>query len=279
MVHTPHGGLHLFSGAANGTGPPVVLVHGVSGRGAVFGRVARGLCARVQQLFLPDLLGHGDSDVPEDGLTLPALQESFDALITNHVPRGAVLVGVSMGGLLVLRHAIQHGERLSGIVLFNPGGAPVSRAEIEAARALLSPKSHMDAKRLAQAVLVSRSSLLQHVVAVTLRRRLAVPHIQQFLASTPVEQSLHPTELHCLTVPIRLIIGQQDALLPTGTLEWFTTHLPDHATVVHLPNTGHVPMLDTPARFQAQVEAFLDTLDEADRCGIYNAHSPQEHGP
>jgi len=256
-VTTRWGTLHTIEGPGAGDGPPVVLVHGVSGRGSVFGPVALALQGFTSRLLVPDLLGHGDSAVPDTGLTLEAIQESLDELLLASAPEDAVLVGVSMGGMLVTRHASRYPDRVRGLVLANPGGARVEQQDFEHSRALLTPRTHREARRLAQAGLASRSALLHHLAAMNLKRRLAVPHIRSFLESISPEMSLSPDEVRSLPVPVRLLVGEEDGLLPTRSHDWYAEHLPPTSEVVRLPGVGHAPMVDAPNLFAEQIADFV----------------------
>ena len=55
---------------------------------------------------------------------------------------------------------------------------------------------------------------------------------------------LREAELASLETPLRLIWGERDRLLPEGTLEFFRRALP-RAKVILLPNTGHLPHLES----------------------------------
>lgn len=102
-----------------GSGPAVVLLHGfgeslMSWRG-VFDRVA----ARADAVAL-DLPGFGLSDKPATGYgnarMAAAVVAAMDALGVRH----AVIVGHSMGGAVALTLALEHPDRVAGLVLISP---------------------------------------------------------------------------------------------------------------------------------------------------------------
>lgn len=259
-VSTRWGTMRTIHGVGAGGAPPIALLHGLSGRATVFTRVAMSLRTMTDQLLFPDLLGHGDSEVPDAGLTVDALQGSLDDLLLKMLPVGSIVVGVSMGGMLAIRHAARYPERLRGLVLCNPGGAPLEPTQLEHARTLLTPDNHQEARQLAQAGLASRSMLVQHLAALNLRRRLRQPHIRSFIDTISNKNSLQVNELKALPIPVRLLIGEEDGLLPAATTAWFESNLPPTGTAVRLPGVGHAPMVESPGVFVQQIRDFIDTL-------------------
>jgi len=99
--------------------PPLVCVHGVTGHGERFKRLAEERWARTRYVVAPDLRGHGRSgyDPPWDFATHVAdLVETADALGIGR----ADWVGHSFGGRLVLELAARHPERVRRAVLLDP---------------------------------------------------------------------------------------------------------------------------------------------------------------
>jgi lipase len=110
--------LHVHEwGAADA--PPVVCVHGVTGHGERFKRLAEERWARRFRVVAPDLRGHGRSepDPPWSFATHVAdLVETADTLGIGR----ADWVGHSFGGRLVLELAARHPERVRRVVLLDP---------------------------------------------------------------------------------------------------------------------------------------------------------------
>lgn len=90
-----------------GDGPPVVLLHGLLGTGALMADsgLALAIAARGHRVILPDLRGHGDSERPHDPAAYPQdiLADDMLALIDHLGLDGYSLAGYSLGGKLVLR--------------------------------------------------------------------------------------------------------------------------------------------------------------------------------
>ena len=109
--------------AANPNRRTVVLLHGKNFSGAYWETTIQKLTAVGYRVIAPDQIGFGKSSKPE------AYQFTFQALATNtwaildalQVERFA-LVGHSMGGMLAVRMALMHPERVEQLVLVNPIG-------------------------------------------------------------------------------------------------------------------------------------------------------------
>lgn len=94
---------------ADGQGPALVLIHGWAMHGGLFAPLAQRLRER-HRLFLVDLPGHGASrDTPWSGL------DATVAAISAQVPRDALWLGWSLGGLVALRAALDRHAR--GLVM------------------------------------------------------------------------------------------------------------------------------------------------------------------
>ena len=104
-----------------GTGPAIIFLHGVGSSSATWATVMSLLEDRYTVAAF-DLLGHGQSPVPEDPAEYTrdrALDDIDDILATLDGP--AVLVGHSLGGYLALAHAATRPNKAAGIIVLNTG--------------------------------------------------------------------------------------------------------------------------------------------------------------
>lgn len=106
----------------SGSGTPaLVFIHGLGGTTATWDGVVD-LLSSSHLTVAVDLLGHGQSPVPEDPALYTrdaALADLDDVLATIDGP--AVLVGHSLGGYLSLAHAATRPGAVAGIVVLNTG--------------------------------------------------------------------------------------------------------------------------------------------------------------
>jgi len=117
--------------STNGTGVPVVHVHGFAISGKYLMPTARRL-ARQWVNVVPDLPGYGRSQRRDHVLDIPALAEALIAVLDALDIDQAVLVGNSMGCAVSLEVAHAAPERVHRLVLVSPAGGvqnqPLARA-------------------------------------------------------------------------------------------------------------------------------------------------------
>lgn len=92
----------------------IVLVHGAFGRAAVWDRVTPGLGAAGHDVETLDLPGQGDDDTPVAEVTLDRYARRVCEVLAEGPP--AVLVGHSMGGMVITQAAAQCPERIDRLV-------------------------------------------------------------------------------------------------------------------------------------------------------------------
>jgi pimeloyl-ACP methyl ester carboxylesterase len=111
--------LHIVREGESGT--PIVFVHGLGTSGESWQALMEHLRGNHRVIAL-DLLGHGNSPVPDDVEEYTrdrALDDIDDVLAT--LDERAVLVGHSLGGYLALAHAATRPNVAKGIVVLNTG--------------------------------------------------------------------------------------------------------------------------------------------------------------
>ena len=103
-----------------GTGSPVVLIHGNPGSTKDWERLSGSLAAR-HTVIAFDRPGHGQSQRPKHGDTNVEVQARLlhDVLAQLHIVR-PIVVGHSWGGALALVYAINYPKEVAGLVLLAP---------------------------------------------------------------------------------------------------------------------------------------------------------------
>lgn len=106
---------------ASGTGPVLLLVHGMAGSSTTWARVIPALSGRCT-VVAPDLLGHGESAKPRGEYSLGSHADVLRDLMNGLGLDRATLVGQSFGGGVVMQMAYQYPERCERLVLVDSGG-------------------------------------------------------------------------------------------------------------------------------------------------------------
>jgi len=116
---TLHG--HRIAYYEAGSGPTLVLVHGIGGSGRTWKRVIPAL-AEHYHVVAPDLMGHGASERLRGDYSLGAHASTVrDLMVKLGVERGTI-VGHSLGGGIAMVFAYQFPERCERLVLVSSGG-------------------------------------------------------------------------------------------------------------------------------------------------------------
>lgn len=99
--------------------PALLLVHGWGGDGREWSRHAEEL-AGTFRVIVPDLRGHGRSEVPRDDNTPAAMADDLAALIDVLGAEPVVAVGHSMGGQVVNLLAVRRPDTVRSVVALDP---------------------------------------------------------------------------------------------------------------------------------------------------------------
>jgi pimeloyl-ACP methyl ester carboxylesterase len=259
-VQTPVGRLHVYDTPGAGSLHPVVMLHGIATSAAPFASVMARLRPLSRRILAPDAPGHGLSGEPLVPLSPEALLESIAHVLDRELREPAVLVGCSLGGAIALRYALLRPERVAALVLGSPGGAPVEDPG-ERARFLGSFELSDSADaRAFFARLHHEVPWYAGVLAPELVRLFARPAVRSLLGAVQPEHFFKPEELEGLRMPIHVVWGQSDRVIPSVCLSFFKKHLPSHASFEEPTGVGHSPHLEAPGLFAAAIERKLREL-------------------
>jgi lipase len=236
---------------------PLVCVHGVTGHGERFKRLAEERWARDRYVVAPDLRGHGRSDVdpPWDfGTHVADLVETTAALGIAE----ADWVGHSFGGRLVLELAARRPERIRRAVLLDPAIQILPHvaefvAEAEAAEAVYaSPEDYADRREDSPPrELVLEDALLacERLPDGRLRRRTHQPAVQSIYR----ELASEPPPPDTVTMPTLLLYAPAYGLVREEQLAAYD------GRVEAVPVPGmHMVMWDAFDEVAQAVERFLE---------------------
>lgn len=162
--------LHVRS---QGEGSPLLILHGLFGSGMNWNRIARSL-ASSYQVHLVDLRNHGQSPHHPE-MTYEAMAEDvLEAMNTLEIQKAAVL-GHSMGGKAAMQLALNHGDRITGLIVADM--APVKYEGDEFGK-LIASMRHLDL-----AGIQSRQEASKR-----LEPEIPNPGVRQFLLTNLVQQ-------------------------------------------------------------------------------------------
>jgi N-formylmaleamate deformylase len=242
-----------------GGGPPLVLLHGLTGNGACWSPLARSLEGDFD-VVMPDARGHGKSSAPLHGYRYDDHAGDVVGLIRGLRLAAPVLLGHSMGGMTAAVAASEIGDDISGVILADPTFLSLERQRevcdsdvAEQHRRLLS-LSKDEALAEARARHPHRPSEIVELLAEA-RLQTRMSAFDVLTPPNPDYQQLVST----VCVPILLVIGDVGAVVSLETARELQ-RLNPRLRVEQIRNAGHGLPYDQPERFEALVRSFLRTV-------------------
>ena len=246
---SPAGDQSYFRG---GSGPVLVLLHGAGDQASAWSLVAPKLLPG-RTLVVPDLAGHGASEPKAGPISVPTLLSGLSAVLDAAAPNGKVtIVGNSLGAWLACLWAKEHPERVERLVLVD--GGPLKHA---AEGITLLPKDRAEARAAVEKLRDPGSIRVPDFVLDDVVRQAATGPLARLAATSgEMEPFVLDGRLGALDVPVELLWGASDQLLPLSYAERMRAELP-RARVTELPRCGHVPQQECPAAFAAALGTLL----------------------
>lgn len=258
--------------------PLLVVIHGGPGISHEYTRPLARLARRGFRVAFWDQRGVGASEVvPPAAQTLDGQIADLDALREALGAEELVLAGQSWGGLVALRYATEHPERVLGLLLLD--SVPGSIGELQAAFGRFHARRRaLVARGLIPAVLPP--SLGDDCVP----SQLALAPVYYFDPRHPLARSLGGSscrdgvlddtwrnigdfdlrgDMAGLPMPILVLSGAADPFGPEMARDLAGALPADHLTVREIPRCGHNGFNECPEPYFAAVEAFLDTVETA----------------
>ena len=251
--------VHRYAFNGRGRGPAVLLLHGLGGSASSMAGLVSALSPLAPRIVLLELPGHGRSPDPAGG-PLSAREHGAVAIacaeeLAREQGGKVFIAGNSLGGALSLFAAHERPELFAGVAGLNPAGAELSD---EAMNVL--PRAFPDAGHGAAVMarlLFARTPWLFWLVARDFARHWGTPTVQRILddARAGNDRSLGLDVLTDIRVPVLIVWGAEDRLLPASSLQDFARIR--GARVEVIPGCGHVPQLERPAVTRRVVAEFL----------------------
>lgn len=226
-----------------GQGPPVILLHGLSGSHRWWRFTVPALEDRFE-VHVPEMIGFGGSRGADRQPTIPEMAELMVRWLDAAGIERTAFVGHSMGAQVGVHLAARWPERIDRLVLTSAAGVPRSLSPLQAARL---------AADLAWPRAWGRPRFLPTIAADAAR---AGPRTLLAAIARVLEDDIRPL-LGRVEAPTLLIWGENDPITPLRDGELMARQLP-HARLVVLKNAAHNPMADRPGRFNAELLRFLD---------------------
>jgi 2-hydroxy-6-oxonona-2,4-dienedioate hydrolase len=245
-----------------GSGPPVILLHGLGGDAGNWALTVPALAARFRVL-VPDQIGFGQSDKPQINYRVATLVDFLDGFYQQVGITKATLVGNSLGGWTALAFALAHPEKVDRLVLVASAGySPARTGGTQLTRELLlqlNPATLAGLKQSLSLIFYNKQLITDQFVErafVDKLRRNDGYTINQFIESVLRGEDYLDGRLGAIKAPTLIIWGREDLLTPLAMGQAFAKDIAGAETVI-IDRCGHVPQLECAAPFNAALLKFL----------------------
>ena len=280
-----------------GSGPPIVLIHGMLNSSSHWQSVALDLAGEYT-VIAPDLIGHGDSAAPRGDYSLGAHAASIRDLLAAVGIDRATLVGHSLGGGVAMQFFYQFPQRVERLVLISSGGlghevSPMLRtAALPGFSALLSatirPRlvgvMRRAGRRLSECG-VGTGVYLQAIARAlspleNRDARAAFLHTLRAVIDVHGQRVSATDRLYLLeSMPTLIVWGERDHTIPLQHGRAAHRAIP-HSRFRTLPGAAHFPHLEDPDGLSALLREFVaetepGAIEDGDWGAILARRSPR----
>ena len=256
-----------------GQGPPLILIHGFGGSMWQW-EYQYTILAQTHRVIIPDLLGSGLSDKPEEAYTPKLLLEFFREFMDRLDIPQATLIGNSMGAGLAMAMALDYPERVQRLVLISgfPAQVETSIASPQYQRFLhhrpplwlAKLGNWMAGKRTTEQILkevIYNSALISPTVIDrsfhNRQRGDFLAPLYSLMDNIKTWEGEYGNRLQKISHQVLLLWGDHDRVFPLEVGEGVKTQL-SHVEWHVIPDAGHLAQWEKPALVNQFILSFLE---------------------
>lgn len=247
-----------------GDGPVLLCLHGIGSSSRSFTAQLDGLSS-IATVVAWDAPGYRCSPAWSASRGMDGYADDAVTVLDELGCEAADVLGTSFGGVVATRMALRHPDRVRSLVLADstPGsGTTPERAAAMRRRgdelAEVGPEAFV-ATRAPRLVSPQADPATVERVAATMAEAISLPGYAH--AALAMADTDHRDDFGRITVPTLVVVGEHDQVTPPATSRAIAAALPD-ATLVEVPDAGHVSNVENPDAFNALVREFLTGLSD-----------------
>jgi pimeloyl-ACP methyl ester carboxylesterase len=253
----------------NGTGSPVILLHGFGESGSIWNEQVNFLKSYFR-IIIPDLPGSGLSKMPETGeqfLTMDDYADAIKMILEQEYIKSCTLIGHSMGGYITMAFAEKYPECLNGFGLFHSTAmADSEEKKVSRQKGIDFIQSHGPAIFLKEVIpnlygaaykTKNQEGLLKHVEESSAFNAKTLISYYQAMMQRPDRKAI----LQNFQKPVLFIMGEEDK---TVNLQEVLpqSHLPRESHVFIWKEVAHMGMKENPEKSNDSLLEFLLHVNE-----------------
>jgi len=241
-----------------GTGPTVILLHGLGGSTQVWQFNIAPLAEKFH-VVVPDQIGFGKSDKPLVNYRIRTYVDFLDQFCKELKIERASLVGNSMGGWIAAAFTAAFPDRVDKLVLVDAAGYTPPKDLDTRLFFALNPTTREGMKTLAAKIFYNKAFQTDAAIDAAMAARFAAG--DGFTIKTITESIIRGEDFLDDTVktikrPTLIVWGREDGLTPVADAGRFQKDIAGSKLVV-FDQCGHVPNVEKAGEFNAAVIKFL----------------------
>jgi pimeloyl-ACP methyl ester carboxylesterase len=242
-----------------GSGPAVILLHGLGGSTEVWANNMAPLAAQFRVIAL-DQIGFGKSAKPLVNYRIRTYVDFLDQFCRQLKIERASLVGNSMGGWIAAAFTAVFPDRVDKLVLVDAAGyTPPKTLDMRTLFAL-NPTTREGMKLLSAKVFYNKLFQTDAMIEQAMAARLAAGDgytINSITESIIRGEDFLDDTVKTIKRPTLIVWGREDGLTPLVDGERFNKDIAGSKLVV-FDECGHVPNIEKASQFNAAVIKFLE---------------------
>jgi 3-oxoadipate enol-lactonase len=246
----------------DGQGTDLVLIHGLGGSLHDWDAYTPDL-TRHHRVLCWDVRGFGASDKPPGPYSPALFARDLAGLVRACGVTRAHVAGISMGGVIAQRFALDYAELVQSLTLISTSSevGPQARAAWEKMAAVIEQRGFSANADFAERIFAP-SFVKAHPEAVRdMATRTAANDPQAYAAAARAIGAYNWTaDLGRIQVPTLILQGLHDALTPPGGSVRMSRGIP-RSRLLLIPDCGHVVPVEKPELFTHTLLAFLAGVD------------------
>jgi pimeloyl-ACP methyl ester carboxylesterase len=254
---------------SHGDGFPLILSYGLGGNTGMWAEQIEAF-SKYYRFIIWDPRGHGQSDSPlhRDQYGMKISADDLEGLLNHLGIEKAHIGGLSMGGGIATRFALEHPERIAGLLIIDSAsasGLPMKEAMRKMRLKTIELVETLDMGTVAEYVIKSNPNLrTQAEASPEARQRLR----QMFLDLNPIgyantiraliEETFSLDRLSAIKSPTLVLVGEEDPAIEAARL--IHNHISGSKLTI-ISGAGHLSNLDCPTEFNKTVLEFLNQIE------------------
>jgi 3-oxoadipate enol-lactonase len=267
MPHIDVNGTRIHYTDTGGSGPVIVFSHGLLFDTRMFDAQIAALKDKYRCIAF-DHRGQGQSAIPDSGYDMDTLSLDAAELIRDLGVAKCHFVGLSMGGFVAQRLAVNHSELLCSVTILDSAADPEPKKNLKGYRFLNLLMRWLGAWSIVGSVmpiLFGQSFLADESrkkIRDTWRERLK----QLSRKGTPLavkgvlERGSFSDQLPKITLPTLIIVGTEDVATVPAKSDAMHAAIKG-SELIYIPNAGHSAPIENPQAVTQVIETFISSVE------------------